>query len=405
MNYPTRRPRQQQRRTLTGVATRAAVVYGTYKIASWAWKQWGPGAANNTKEEENIHNNAFTMDRNTSKRKYIRRRRYQLLKCYQETMNTVHAFMSTLKPTIESKTDFSSQTKRLKQIRKSRKEEGIQDHHDDIIKSEQIVLWNDIKIKSLVRLFTSLYVHSVLYLLLTVQVNLLGGIIFRNNDSSNISLEASRTEIDKDRVDEATHKDVLMRTFEHFFDIGIDKILDSLTTTIEKETRTWVAIQSDNRLGTVTKSEFMSLVDKIRDIEKSISFVDLISSTETQNSNADNLDSANDVHLVKRIIDETLDIVESPVFEEAKHECFDLSFETMKKSLHSNLFRDNSDSIHLVHLFGKLKSTTNIFYEQSQCNGEMELMWSENQVKFPNIYLSLLDKLDIVKELGDVSFN
>ncbi len=418
-----------------------------------------------------------------SKRKLIRKRRNRLLNCYQETMNAVQTFMQTsMKEIIETNTDFSLLTKHLKQLRKQT--QMIQktqtnnlisnNGHDEIhvlIQTQiqkQIVLWEEIKNKSIVRLITSLYIHSILYLLFTVQIHLLGGIMFRNHLHQDLEHEqhttttTNSTDTDTDAatisttiLNEYTHNEILMQTIQNFMNLGVLNLLENISQHVEKETKSWIVIHTDNTLGTVTLDEFMNVIDRIRVIEGEFSFVDFVSSSSTgsdtcgthnhntctqenkkehqkstrvdfDNDDGESVSENTDV-IVKQIIDETLDIIESPVFEDAKKECFDLSFQTMKNYLKGILFQSDinqsttgvinntnmsSTSIHLVHLFGKLKSATNMMYTlcdepTTMVDHDLGLSWGGEQgcLTFPNIYLKVLDRLDILKELGDVSFN
>lgn len=343
-------------------------------------------------------------------RRIIRKRRQQLFKCGIETLGALESFMDTLKSSIESKTDFSRETKKLKQMRKKKSaatvldkdtEENRDDDNDSAI-SKQERLWKEIQVQSMTRMICSVYVHTVLYLLLTAQIHLLGGYIFRDNIKTENEEEVNSTNNHEPNVigmDVSVHKAVLMKTYEYFFDKGIVRLLGKVKAAVQRETQGWVTISSESGLGSISLDDFMQTIDKIREIEGDNLFLDMIRPYEE--------DAENEAHhsLAKSIIDETLDVMESPVFEEATQESLNVSFDITKSQLHTDLFNNDQKSTLFVHAFGKLKKITNVLYEKPRPSNEVEELFCENTVKFPNIYAMEMYNLDILKELGDISFN
>lgn len=460
MNYQIqRRPHRRRQLSLTGVVTKAITAYGVYKVGAWAWNKWQ--SPNKSDEDEdgveagyeyghqrhdhvNQHqyqNSATTRKNRIDSRKFMRKRKHQLHRCRLETMSTLDNFMNTLKSSIESETDFSKQTKKLKQIRKKTGNKGkqgdkgekdkTQHNEQDLNKENHVIdqetLWNEIKIRSMTRLFSSLYAHTIMYLLLTVQIHLLGGRIFReiideinkpetmsnmNNNDNNSSDNGNGNNENtggghhpNTTIDVSVHKAVLMQTYEYFFEKGIVTLMEKLTILVEKETKKWVTMSVESGLGIVTIDDFMSTIDRIRSIERGNLFVDFIIPSQSQDGKDGGEGEDEDNELVKDIIDETLDIMESPVFEEATQECLNLSFDTMKEQLQSNIFCGDKNSIPLVNIFGKLKKITNTIYEEPQEFNEEEQLWGDNAIKFPTIYVKAMDRLNTLKELGDISFN
>jgi len=402
MNYP-RRPRERHRLSITGIATKALAAYGAAKLVGWAWTKYrSEDTEDNQNENFELHDDNINLNQplsavhqqhnanvrdHQSRRNLMRKRRHQVNKCYLETIVTLETFMNhKLKQIIEKNLDFSTQTKQLKEMKKSKQ----------IIEKSGVIkekLWDDIKVKSITRMFSTIYAHTLLTLTLTIQIHLLGGRIFRDKLDSRNRNGPSEESCDYDY----THKVVLMNTFEYFFENGVLQLIAELEAFVENETEHWVVLSGDD-LGSVTMQDFSSITVKIRSIERKNTFVDFFFP----------MNQARAVdELQQNIIDEVLDIMESPVFLEAKDECLSLSFETMKVNGWAKLFRDESSPELLVNLVGQLKKVTNTFYEApSVSNSELEQMiWAENPMKFPNPYIKGMDRLESLKELGDISFN
>ena len=519
MNYPRgylqQQQQQQQRRhrrhlSVAGVATRAVVAYGTYKIASWAWSKLNKDDKEDEEVEENtnlffhrpggdvygggdgdigedgdgdgngadiptpIRNYRTTTHHDLSrkfKRIMTRKRNYQLMKCHEQTYQTMQSFMAntSIKSNIESFTDYSHCIKTLKQLRKQKQQQQQQQQQqqkgqaeDQQLKQQQ-ALWNEIKIKSMVRLMTTLYVHNQLYLLLLIQVHILGGRIFHqqiiymqqqegkreqtNNSSisrssSNEALEVHLNPAMNNGIDESISKSVLMNTFEYFFHHGIHDFLNYITSIVEKETHDWIAIRQqknndekntandngvssgdDSTLGFISMEDFIKTVEKIRSVVEEESFflpANQQQDQEQQEQQDDDRENNTDISesnkdLVRLIIDETLDIMESPVYHDAKENFHKKSFQMLNTNLKQVIFQTNGDddsgtrTIPLVNIFSKLKTVANTFYDepvQRQFENEIQQEWGEKSpISYPNIYLKALDKWGIVKELGDVSFH
>ena len=386
---------------------RAAVAYGAYKVASWAWNKWS-GSSN---QEEDIVNNEASSSRNLnhssrrmkqkSRRNFMRKRKRSIHQCYFETMRASQEFMGSLRQTIESHTDYSNETKRLKQIRKKSIENGVVDQED---------LWRVIKIKSMTRMVATLYVNTMLYLLLTVQIHVLGGCMFRDNQrsqsnehdtfASGVNDQNNRkiTELNQSKtITKDTHAAVLMQTHNFFSEVGIVELLNKIQSVVEKSTEKWITIkQSNNQLGVISSNDMTSTIKAIRCIETDGIIFDFFTISQQENGSQNQLEN--------NLIDETFDISESPLFEESLSDCLQSSFQLLDSQLRSHLFQDQ-DTIHLVHVFGKLKKITNMFYETPQSRDDGQVWWDDEQVSFPNMYIQDMDRLETLKELGDVSFN
>ncbi len=311
--------------------------------------------------------------------------------------------MHSLRQSIESQTDYSHETKRLKQLRKKNK--------DEMSVIEQEKLWKVIKIKSMTRIIATLYVNTMLLLLLTVQIHVLGGCMFhesQNNEDEDESTSvttaaAAVATADDDNdvqqnhlVTKDTHIAVLMQTYNFFFESGILKLLEKVKLAVEKATESWITIEEPNELGIISSHDFTTAIHIVRSIENEGIILDFVFPSRKNDESQRGLE--------KSLIDETFDIMESPVFDEAIRDCLQTSFQVLESQLQSHLFNGN-DTIHLVHVFGKLKKITNNFYEKPQSFNEEQIICWDEQIHFPNIFVQAMDRLESLKELGDVSFN
>mmetsp|Transcript_25813 Transcript_25813/g.38158 ORF Transcript_25813/g.38158 Transcript_25813/m.38158 type:complete len:506 (+) Transcript_25813:84-1601(+) len=502
------RTRHQRRRrhngrnnptTLTGIATKALAAYGAYKIGSWAWNQLSSDDTSICREEEEEeasrpddnsycdgefeiqdHPSEPEPSSNLSKpqqekptiarrrnhhnsRLFMRSRRARLQKCSRETISTIGSFLNSLKGSIDSLTDISTQAKKLKQLRKTNSNE-ISDNNDVLSKQE---LWNEIKVKSIARMISSVYAHSIMTLIMTVQIHLLGGKIFREQFDADSNADTSaRTESagdnDESQQDETTnisqsHQEVLMQTYEYFFQKGLNLLVHDIEEIVQKELEDWevlvvkkydnnddatstgtnsnrdevsVASSGVDALGRIDFITFEQGIQSIRDTFE-VKFSEDVESLRSSSSQQAPtplvrymLDfdysemTTNDSNIVKFIMDETLDIIESPVFDVARKDAMDLSFQVLRDRGYSGLFfagekegeqktADDfkSREVPLANIITKLKkNSSNTLYSSPDTKTEDE--WADRPMStYPNIYLYHLDRIECLKELGDVSFN
>jgi hypothetical protein len=99
-----------------------------------------------------------------------------------------------------------------------------------------------------------------------------------------------------------------------------------------------------------------------------------------------------DDDLSQSILDETWDLMESPVLEDAQEECLNVTFDAMRDQGYSKLFDSEQTTTQpLAKVITQFKQTSNTFYNHQETSSS-------------NDYYSSLEKLPCVLELGDVSF-
>ena len=408
MSYTKRRRNgTSQPTSITSIATKALAAYGAYKIASWAWTKLGKDADDEEDFTQNEHaspHNSPRRQNHHSSKAFMRKRQAQLHKCNRETITTLGTFLNAMKSSVESLSDYSQHTKILKKMRAGNvtSESGHGDSDCDVNPSKQ-ELWNEIKTQSVTRMISTVYAHTILTLLLTVQINLLGGRIFREKldpgDAGHSNLaQGGDTEGTGEDSKGGTSHQVLMQTYEYFFQHGLKALVDDIRKVVQAETEEWEVVkkEEEHSVGSITLQQFDDGIHRIRQALEDISFGQYICQFDDTVENEE----------VRLIMDETLDIIESPVFEISLMNVVNVTFDILRDKGYSTLFGDGdaTEPQPLVQIVTKLKRISNSFY--SSPDESTEDRWAEKPMSsYPNVYLFHLDRIESVKELGDVSFN
>lgn len=372
----SRRHRNQRKhsRSLTSMATTALAAYGAYKFTSWVW--------NKVTDESENHSASAHRGQTQS---YMRQRRQQIAKCRKEVITTTSSFLNTLKLRVDSLTDVSQETKLLKQIRSGQVEEVSQED-----------LWDTIKVRSITRMIATAYAHTILALVLNVQIHLLGGKIFRKK------FEARGDEADfiekEDDNKENYHQQVLVYTLEYFFDEGLNALVQDLQAKVEKHFEAYQVMNEDSQsVKVINLQEFDDAVSKVKSDFEQVSFIQYICEFDGKASTAS-------MEEVQFILDETLDVLDSPSFEIAKEELL----EKTMKGLHDEykiLFQGDGDegSKPVVTIVTKLKKICTSFYKSPEERSE-DTFIDIPMSAYPSKYLYFMDRMNSVRELGDFSF-
>ena len=129
------------------------------------------------------------------------------------------------------------------------------------------------------RLISTLYAHTILYLVLYVQVHILGGRLFRYQDqdypppSGNdlqapVLVEGESTISDPDRTTSSTHTPshikVLTETFHHFFNYGVQALVNAVEQVVRAKLEDWTVVSQEGILGSITLHDFEKGVSTIR---------------------------------------------------------------------------------------------------------------------------------------------
>lgn len=410
MNSDPRRRRRRSNIPSPGALVTAAVVaYGGYRVVSWAWNQWNGGRE---EEDTEIHFSdrqpraAATNNRNSPGQQQWRLRRARLERCRDETTTALKDFLPTLRRAIEGETDTTTETKLLKKLRADKANGILPKEH------QERDLWDSIKIQAFTRMISTAYAHTILYLVLTTQVNLLGGRLFDEqmaNHASSQSLGDDSVASDRMGSYQASHRLVLTRTYEYFFQRGIATLVKTVERAVGDVLADWDV--TDPASMHTSREMVEEAVSKIRDAvegrngrrrsRRPRSMIRFLLPPET------GLEAPVPDELAQTILDETWDLMECPVLEDAQRDCLDITFDLMRDEGWGAIFTDSNSPRHassawttkpLANVITQLKRASNSFYKAP---GTLRL----DARPVANLYVSAMERIPSVLELADVSFN
>jgi len=366
-------------------------------------------------------------------------RRLRTGRCRLETSRAVMDFLPTLKKAVVKETDVNVETGELKILRKRKKEilemnVQLQNQEDDRvisreanveedeIREKERCLWNNIKNKSIARLVTTVYAHTIVFLVLTVQVNLLGGRLLREELEGKEATMEQKQDTDNassgaDRY-RTSHQTVLAKTYHHLFAEGIPSLAGSVEQAVTEILQTWDVLGDSASLRDV--STWMECVrDKIEQrkvktggVNPLLKFVIPPEGGEAAagHDETKNFTDAAEDELAKYILDETYDLLESPTYANAQRRCLDTTFDQLRTKVLGELFLEE-DRLPLANVVTHLqKSAVMTFHKPPSHREEMKSwggvlgMMEEPLPSVPNAYISKLERLEDVLELADVCF-
>jgi peroxin-3 len=415
--------RRRNRPSVGAVVTTAAVAYGAYRLADWVWNQNredgdGDGDVMNEERDHDAppRGSSFlsqwlggrpSQPRQQQHQLRWRDRRQRLVRCREETKKAMDNLLPTVRMTIEEATNTSRETKLLKKLRAqarvNKSDNGNEEtNNNETTSSEEgklkeTQLWETIKTQAVTRMVATAYAHTILFLVLTVQVHLLGRKLFEEQQNSSLSSSSPETSLESYQD---SHRLVLLKTYDYFFDQGISSLIQTVRRAVSRVFADWdVGNPSslhmprdllDKALTSVREEVLFGTSGRIRGRPRSLLRFLLPPEDTTDHLEQDNA-------LAHSILDETWDLLESPVLEDAQHDCLDTTFDLMRDSWGALFVATETDSEEgtqvtqpLAKVIAQFKHTSNSFYSKDGTS--------------PGYYASL-EKLACVLELGDVSFN
>ena len=340
-----------------------------------------------------------------------------------------------MRKAIESFTDTSDETKALKALR------GSPDRKER--REEESDLWDAVTIKSITRMVATAKAHTLLFLILSVQVHLLGGRLFEeqmrsSQTTSSTTLSVGMDSIASDRMTsyQASHRLVLTRTYDFFFENGLRLLVQSVERAVLSvmEDLRWDVMKPTSMA--ITEQAFDDAVYKIRETlegrtRRSSRSRSVLRYLLPPDHAAQGSVGVPD-ELAQSILDETWDLLESPVFEDAHRDCLEETFKIMKRTGWSKLFGKPDESTvgdsatpaaateqatrPLARIVTKLKVASGTFYkrdtkerhDQATLRTQQDHHQQQQQLQpmeVCNEYMGSLQLLPSVLELGSVSFN
>jgi Peroxin-3 len=364
------------------VVTAAAVAYGVYQLVDWAWQQ-----------QQQPRPKEMRSSTSTSSKSNWYERQQQLAQCRVEVAATLSGLMQSAVTLMDQQLDIKTPTKRLKALRLARRKEH---HHETKDESTTVIvdadpeerdLWEQIKVRTLTRIMTVAYLHTMLYLSLTVQVHLL-------------SRRLEQTE------QPHQYQSVLLQTYESMFHgQGLTILIASIQRVVTQTMRDWQVM--DAAFLQTNLPQWKLLIQQVRvrleqrrpvlpnqriDPDKNhytmLRF--LVSGEKDQSADA----------AVQKCLDETWDILESPLTMEAERDALDVTFGTLvQQALQPVLLAVPGPS--LAQVLAKLKNTHETFYRIPSI-GEETMYKGESR---KTAYAVAMETLPSLLELGDASFS
>ena len=385
MSHPQRR---RQRSTVGTIVTTAAVAYGAYRLADY----WFPNHDDEEVQQQEeardggilqgllgLAGRSTKTTRTQSPALTWKDRRQRLARCREESRKALHNFSPTIRTAIEEATNTSKETKELKKLRAEKSDNA----------ERQAELWEIIKTSNVTRCVATFYAHTILVLVLTVQIHLLGGKLFQKQ-------QQQQSEEDMDSY-QTSHRQVLLQTYAYFFDKGLLSLVQTVRRSVSHVLGDWDV--SDPSSLNLTQIMLEQALREIRNVvlygtskrtsrRRPRSLLRFLLPPETIGAEEpDNND------LSQSILDETWDLLESPVLEDAQEESLNVAFDAMRDQGYSKLFDSEqmTTTQPLAKVIAQFKQTSKTFYNHDETSSS-------------NNFYSALERLPCILELGDISF-
>lgn len=456
-----RRRRPALSSALVTSAKAAAALYSTYYLASWVWKKFSKPDDDSDDDRNNLDAAALVNERSR-----------RIAKCQREAIGAMSDFIPTLEKAVDNCTDCSVEFKALKKIRRSRRQllgsgsvPTAAEQQDQ--QEEEKRLWEVIKVQTLTKLMATVYAHSILFLVLNVQVHLLGQRLYVHDTDS--ATDDGQDDMTK------SHQIVLRQTYSYFFDQGIPALCQTLHKAFTHSlSKSWDITDTSTLEMTLDQFTFgIHAVRSYMEKRQSATYAMSTNGTTTSSSNhngaftillsflvnddkndiADNaLDDHADLSLsstpyhhdaaANYILDQTWDVLESPVFNKALEDSLDVTFHRLKTHHWQPMFQRGNRSGHsansssnssvqnqqqptlpqqiqcenasdlklpLVHIITQLKYSSGSFFlvdnnNNSDRNPEIRSRPISDGAENNNEYLPLIKRLLSLLDVGHLCF-
>jgi hypothetical protein len=348
MSYHERSPHAGRRRRTSGigsVVTTALAAYGTYHLAVWAWNAWNAYADD---EKENGQN------KNTQSSSLLNRlRQRRMTLCRREIANTLSSLGTIMRRKIDEGTDLTLYRSQLKEIRKLQ---------SNSTKHQEEVLWMKIQVETVSRLITNVYAYTLLFTALTIQANCLAGSMSRNkvNDEGK-----------EEGVDEHS---ALLLSYDEFLERGgVDDLLNSVRNAVIDAIMDW-SIQDPSALR-MTAPRLQEAINQIRIQMETGNLLQKYIVVDKFESLIDNV----------ALLNETYDLLESPVANDATRDCLNCVFAALEQHHMTHIFGSPTTDVPLARVVTQLKTTTSNFFQ-------------------PDVLIPVMEKLPAVEDAARTSF-
>jgi hypothetical protein len=433
-------PQQQQRRrrrhgdtrnrpgVVQSIVTVAVLAYGSYRLLKWAWESWGTeedatsengkernndddvvGERNNVSTSTGVASESTGTENSPNSRLHVQKQRRNLhrirmqriVACKGNTRTTFGQLQEALRSCIEGNTDFSDSTDALKRHRKACRELGEQ-RKSVADRQLEAQLWATIQREIFTRIVSTLYVHTLVFIVLTVQVHVMGGDSFRKSLGAGDDDPPSTAE--QDGLTSACAAD-LLSMHRQFMQQGIPELTSLVRNDVRNvltDAPAWDILDAQRSLQMnfdavcSTIQQIRMRVEK-RDYKQAGGGIERFLFLFKPNSSHDNnirCPESHDSSTSNTFMDESWDVLESPLVKDAIVGSFNTMFTSLCETKLRYIFLKDGElnNQSLVHVVAQLQQTTKSLYSFADNTDE------------PNPYVFLLDDQPYIKEMSDASF-
>lgn len=418
-----RRQRPSLVPSLGKIALATTVAVGAYQLGVWAWQHYRKydSIDNNhvaTNQVDDVKNEDLTPQQ---RRRRHSMRRKRLAHCRADVNRTIYSMGTVLRRILEEATAISKDKHTLKQLRAKKIDKSLHD------RDEEVKLWRRIQEATLTRVVGTAYSHTMLFVILTVQVHLLSGHVFRQVMSAKVSATKSRCEttpfrgapeesvlnnmdgdnnndtIDATNTTAKMHRDMLEQTYHQFVDKAMLQLLDVVRKSVSHvldNNPDWDIANPTLALH-MTKEKLQATMNDIRHQVEGcgrVTFLQrffvpsIVHSSTMATTNRSNPHFNPTSLTAGALLDECWDILESPMVQNTMSDCLDHVFERMREQSWIALFAHQTE-VPVTQVIVKLKDVLTGFYETTTVIHTEECSFYE-----------VLSSLPSVLEVGDVSF-
>jgi len=276
------------------------------------------------------------LQQQRTKLKVRQRKEAELARLQDECQTTILTFLPPLRRQLNRLTDPRPVTMQLKELRAKQKQRA----RDQWSKDDEALmdrLWEDLKILSLARLAASVYSLTLMDLLLRVQLHV-----------------AARVDIEEgsEIVNQQVREQFMLKAVDFFVGKGLNTLLERVTSGIRQATKVW-AMGTE---ATVTRAEIMDMVNNIRkEVEDAGGsngataglsrnahawFLKCIIQPDEALARAKSDAGLSGVHAtgLKAMLDETMDLLESPHFAQVLELALSRIFTVLLDELYARQF-------------------------------------------------------------------
>jgi len=278
------------------------------------------------------------------------------------------SFLPPLKKALRLLTDPKEVTEKLKKIRQQLALGGTSD--------EDVVLhWNELKVLSIGRLIAAVYGLGLLNGMLKIQLHVLGRFAFEEAANGRRSKLRSKEELVKPVVDRAVREKFLFASGDHFMGEGMKLLVDRVKLNIDSVSSDWV-------MGTDSTISRVDIVNKLDVFRGSLEgktgyqglplsssahqlFVScLVPKDETAMMKPDPEFSKEQNEVLVEMLQETLDMFESPVFTQVLSDSFSQLFDVLTRDVQCFEFSADSEEYLLTKVIVALKSMSERLFDE-----------------------------------------